>query len=734
MNFKNKKKYFIFSILFFFLIISYSYKFQIMHHTFTFFGYDENKAKRYSFMLSNSPYKISSAKLRNLFNSKWQEKEKFKIALNVKKNFVEYSNNHLGFNYNNYFLNTFEEPKINLSYKKKIESKDPWIENLPKKVWTLNMSNNDTLDKKALSKESKPVQASPKICGDRLIYARQDGNIGAVDYRSGKRFWHKKYGETSAQSIRGFYCDYEKSLDAFVIILPTGSGVFCIDVFDGSIIKSRCGGRNMGVFESRVSPQLFNNIVYVATINPAGIEAYNFLNGKLLWRRDFQIGKAFYIGKGTNPWNNFIIDKKKEIIFINTGSPSDKFALREPENYKFSGSLLALNSKTGKIIWQFQEHEKDTWNHDFVGQPILSPVKINGKDIVITLSKSGSVYFIDRDSGKPVLPIENKAVNFLNFKYNYKKSSFPLSLLDTEYYNYLGKNCVDCDSNTTIFGQVPPIIKFKRIFDGYLGGLQWPGASIDDLNNYLIFPSNHNFIVQQYHDIVPQPLMAISKQKTIKKCTTCHNSKGDVNFNDKIIVPSLFLTTKIYEINTLKKYLKNNKFHKNINFTNKELNSIYTNLKKYDEKLINDNKYKYFVFRNNINNKKKKALDSSSLSLGKITAISLKNGEIIWQIPAGTNELSDGKVIIGSQIGGGLTSGGNKDGISFFTGSFDKKIYAINNNNGDYLWSHQLSEAGSALPLIYNNFSERWIFVVAGGRRFTGYRGNNIVAFKQKLN
>ena len=228
--------------------------------------------------------------------------------------------------------------------------------------------------------------------------------------------------------------------------------------------------------------------------------------------------------------------------------------------------------------------------------------------------------------------------------------------------------------------------------------------------------------------------MAISKQKTIKKCTTCHNSKGDVNFNDKIIVPSLFLTTKIYEINTLKKYLKNNKFHKNINFTNKELNSIYTNLKKYDEKLINDNKYKYFVFRNNINNKKKKALDSSSLSLGKITAISLKNGEIIWQIPAGTNELSDGKVIIGSQIGGGLTSGGNKDGISFFTGSFDKKIYAINNNNGDYLWSHQLPEAGSALPLIYNNFSERWIFVVAGGRRFTGYRGNNIVAFKQKIN
>ena len=731
MNFK-KKNYFIFLILF--LIVSYSYRFQIMYHTSTFFGYDENKAKRYSFIFSDSPFQTSSAKLKNFFDRKWQEKERFKIALNVKKNFVDYSNNNLGFNYNNYFLNIFEEPKINLSYKKKIESKDPWIENLPKKVWILNMSNNDILDKNALSKESKPVQASPKICGEKLIYARQDGNVGAVDYRSGKRFWHKKYGKVSAQSIRGFYCDYEKSLDTFVIILPTGSGVFCIDAVDGSIIKSRCGGRNMGAFESRVSPQLFNNIVYIATIDPAGIEAYNFLNGKLLWRRDFQIGKNFYIGKGSNPWNNFIIDKKKKIIFINTGSPSDKFALREIENYKYSSSLLALNLKTGKIIWQFQEHQKDTWNHDFVGQPILSPVQINGKDIVITLSKSGSIYFIDRDSGKPVLPIEDKTVNFLNFKYNYKKSAYPQSLLDMEYYNYLGKNCNDCDVNTTIFGQVPPIIKFKRIFDGYLGGPQWPGASVDTLNNYLIFPSNHNFIVQQYHDIVPQPLLAIPKQKTIQKCTTCHSGKGDVNFKEKMIVPSLFLTTKIYDINTLKKYLENNKFHKKINFTESELNNSYKVLKKYDDSLINNNKYEYFVFRNNININKKKDLDSSSLSLGKITAISLKTGEIIWQIPAGTYKLNNGNIIIGSQIGGGLTSIGSKEEISFFTGSFDKKIYAINNSNGNYLWSYKLPATGSALPLIHDNSSERWIFVVTGGRRSPSYRGNNIVAFKQKLN
>ena len=151
------------------------------------------------------------------------------------------------------------------------------------------MSNKVSLDKFYLEQESKPVQVSPKICGTKLIYARQDGNIGAVDYSSGKRLWHKKYGNVVAVSIRGFFCEYEKNLDTHVIILPTGAGVFCIDAADGSLITSRCGGARLGVFESRTSPQLVDNIVYVATVKPAGLEAYNFLTGKLLWRTNFEI-------------------------------------------------------------------------------------------------------------------------------------------------------------------------------------------------------------------------------------------------------------------------------------------------------------------------------------------------------------------------------------------------------------------------------------------------------------
>ena len=83
---------------------------------------------------------------------------------------------------------------------------------------------------------------------------------------------------------------------------------------------------------------------------------------------------------------------------MNTGSPGGKGSLGILEKYKYSGSLLAINLKKGNIVWQFQEHEKDTWNHDFVGQPILSPIKIKDKDIVkCVVSIKNRILFCSRN-------------------------------------------------------------------------------------------------------------------------------------------------------------------------------------------------------------------------------------------------------------------------------------------------------------------------------------------------
>ena len=105
----------------------------------------------------------------------------------------------------------------------------------------------------------------------------------------------------------------------------------------------------------------------------------------------------------------------------------------------------------------------------------------------------------------------------------------------------------------------------------------------------------------------------------------------------------------------------------------------------------------------------------------------------MWQIPAGTYKINEKKTIIGSKTYGAITNSGNDEGISFYTGSFDKMVYAINNINGKYLWSKKLKASGSALPLVHNTPTERWIFIIATGGRVKNDTGNNITAFKQKL-
>jgi len=709
--------------------LSYFFRYEISFNLFTFLNFDENQARRYSFYISERPIHITIKKIKKIFSD--EKSNELQTLLSAKKGFLKYKGPEMEFFDGNYYLDIFNSKEKNVLLNSNIlDFSNKWKSKVPVKVWSTEMSEKSTL-KKSSNNEKKyiMVEAKPIICGENIIYAKQDGSVGAINYKTGEKVWYKKYGNSNSSGwprMRGFSCSYEKNLDKNIILLPTAGGVFCLNATDGNLLTSRCGNKILGAFQSRVSPHLFNGIVYVATINPSGVEAYNFKTGKLLWRTNLE---------RANPWNNFIIDKKNELVILNLGSPIPWSSITNSKKYKYSGSLIALNADDGKIVWQFQEHSKDSWNHDFVGQPILSPTKIKGKDVVITFSKSGSIYFIDRKNGLPIFPVKKKSIKLGNFEYAYGKSTAPKPLLDTNFYNFLGKDCSGCYLNTKVFGPVPPILKIERMFDGHDGGPQWPGATIDVSNNLLIVTSSHNIITKHYADYIPQPLTNLPENFLIQKCTTCHDSKGRVKGfapNDEMIVPSLFLTSKIYNKISLSNYLKKNNFHSKINFNDEDLKKAYEDLKEYDEKLIKNKKYQYISVLNKFDITKKE-IYSKSGPFGKITAISLDDGKIMWQIPAGTYKINEKKTIIGSKTYGAITNSGNDEGISFYTGSFDKMVYAINNINGKYLWSKKLKASGSALPLVHNTPTERWIFIIATGGRVKNDTGNNITAFKQKL-
>ena len=88
-----------------------------------------------------------------------------------------------------------------------------------------------------------------------------------------------------------------------------------------------------------------------------------------------------YIG-GTNTWGEITIDAERGIAYFPTGSATYDFygADRHGANL-FANCLLALDARTGKRLWHFQNVHHDLWDYDNTSAPQLTTIKHNGKTI-----------------------------------------------------------------------------------------------------------------------------------------------------------------------------------------------------------------------------------------------------------------------------------------------------------------------------------------------------------------
>ena len=87
-----------------FILISYNFRFEIIYNISTILGYDEYKAKRYSFMFSNKFFEILPVTFKRLFTPQWKNKEEFDTALDLKRNFTNNNSPQLNYENDNYYL------------------------------------------------------------------------------------------------------------------------------------------------------------------------------------------------------------------------------------------------------------------------------------------------------------------------------------------------------------------------------------------------------------------------------------------------------------------------------------------------------------------------------------------------------------------------------------------------------------------------------------------------------
>src|SRR5206468_11933257 len=67
---------------------------------------------------------------------------------------------------------------------------------------------------------------------------------------------------------------------------------------------------------------------------------------------------------------------------------------------------------TGKVVWHFQAVHHDLWDYDVASPPTLATITHEGRtvDVVLQATKTGQLFVLDRETGMPVFPVEERAV------------------------------------------------------------------------------------------------------------------------------------------------------------------------------------------------------------------------------------------------------------------------------------------------------------------------------------
>ncbi|MGY3419997.1 quinoprotein glucose dehydrogenase [Bradyrhizobium sp. F1.13.4] len=146
---------------------------------------------------------------------------------------------------------------------------------------------------------------------------------------------------------------------------------------------------------------------------PSGVvRAFDARSGQPRWT--FEPLKRDGIEAGhANVWAPMSVDAARGLVFLPTSSPSPDFwGGKRPGNNEHANSVVALRIETGELVWAFQTVHHDVWDYDLPAQPTLTRIDTGEgqRDVVIQPTKQGFVFVLDRDTGKPVWPVEERSV------------------------------------------------------------------------------------------------------------------------------------------------------------------------------------------------------------------------------------------------------------------------------------------------------------------------------------
>jgi quinoprotein glucose dehydrogenase len=525
-------------------------------------------------------------------------------------------------------------------------------------------------------------------------YANQLVCRGVVAWRDPER----STGEACATRI------FTATNDARLFAIDAATGEPCGDFAGGRFADLDAGvgeQRWKGEYQVTSAPVVARGRVVVGSAvsdndrvhAPSGvIRAYDARTGALDWAFDlappgFDRGRARQTGGvsdegyalGTpNVWAPFSVDEERGLVFAPTGNPSpDYYRGAHPEMDYYGSSVVALQAETGSVAWHFQTVHHDLWDFDVPAQPTLTTVAIEGtpRDAVVQGTKMGLIFVLDRETGEPLFPVEERPVptdgapgEQLSPTQPFPTRPPPLvrhGLDEDDAWGLLGFDRRACRQRIRELRTGPiytaPGVAGTVAYPGNAGGVNWGGVAVDPERQILI------------SNVIDLPWVIELIPRADFERVRAENP--GVEMAPQTGTP-FGLRREIF------------------------LSSL--------------------------------GLPCTKPPWGKLVAVDLGSGEILWERPLGTvTDVVPGIALhweLGVPgLGGPLVTAG---GLVFIGAAMDDYLRAFDLQTGSELWRARLPAGGQATPMSYSAEGRQYVVIAAGGHERSGTRqGDAIVAF-----